>query len=353
MMSEPLPIAASRDHLTLILQQSGVLDHGHVSEVVVERSLSKLRSLILRLRLTYEGESGLAPRFLILKTGHLDCDGIPLRGAGRQEVAFYRDVAPAISLRASPRCFEAIWDGKKGWHLLLEDLTGTHIISTEWPVPPGEDRCKIIVQAQARFHAAWWNDPRLGTSVGRWRAHSDLEEELRDFGKAFERFVDRYPQLITAERRQVFAQLLDRAPGLYARYHSRQNLTIIHGDAHVWNCFLPRDGLSDALLFDWETWSLNTATDDLAYMMAMHWYPDRRQQMEQPLLDHYHAMLVRHGVRGYDRRALNDDYRLSALWQITRPILQESINIAPRVWWNNLERAFLAVDDLGCRDLLA
>jgi hypothetical protein len=24
-----------------------------------------------------------------------------------------------------------------------------------------------------------------------------------------------------------------------------------------------------------------------------------------------------------------------------------------RVWWNNLERIFLAVDDLGCRELLA
>ena len=27
-------------------------------------------------------------------------------------------------------------------------------------------------------------------------------------------------------------------------------------------------------------------------------------------------------------------------------------NIGPRVWWNNLERIMLAVDDLGCRDLL-
>jgi hypothetical protein len=25
----------------------------------------------------------------------------------------------------------------------------------------------------------------------------------------------------------------------------------------------------------------------------------------------------------------------------------------PWVWWNQLERIFMAVDDLGCRDLLA
>jgi hypothetical protein len=27
-------------------------------------------------------------------------------------------------------------------------------------------------------------------------------------------------------------------------------------------------------------------------------------------------------------------------------------NIGPAVWWNDLERIMLAVDDLGCRDLL-
>jgi hypothetical protein len=74
--------------------------------------------------------------------------------------------------------------------------------------------------------------------------------------------------------------------------------------------------------------------------------------MERPLLDLYHRALMAHGVDGYDRHALDDDYRLSALWLITRPIGQAANNIAARVWWNNLERIMLAVDDLGCRELL-
>ncbi|WP_441280905.1 hypothetical protein [Tardiphaga sp. 862_B3_N1_1] len=57
-------------------------------------------------------------------------------------------------------------------------------------------------------------------------------------------------------------------------------------------------------------------------------------------------------MRGYDRRALNDDYRLSVLWQITTPVWQEANNIPPVIWWNNLERIMLAVDDLDCRELL-
>jgi hypothetical protein len=100
-------------------------------------------------------------------------------------------------------------------------------------------------------------------------------------------------------------------------------------------------------------WTIDTATDDLAYMMAMHWYPDRRLRIERPLLDRYHEALLAQGVGGYDRHALDGDYRLSALWLITRPVAQAMNDIAPRVWWNNLERIMLAVDDLGCRDLLA
>jgi hypothetical protein len=33
-----------------------------------------------------------------------------------------------------------------------------------------------------------------------------------------------------------------------------------------------------------------------------------------------------------------------------RPVNQEAIDIPPVIWWNNLERILLAVDDLGCED---
>ena len=57
-------------------------------------------------------------------------------------------------------------------------------------------------------------------------------------------------------------------------------------------------------------------------------------------------------MTGYDRRALDDDYRLSVLWQIATPVWQAAYDIPPLIWWNNLGRIFLAVDDLGCHELL-
>jgi len=143
------------------------------------------------------------------------------------------------------------------------------------------------------------------------------------------------------------------SPRLLARYRTHRDVTIVNGDSHVWNVLYPREpSSSDIRLIDWSGWRIDTATDDLAYMMAVHWYPERRRRLEQPLLDLYHAALVSHGVQGYDRRALAEDYRASVLWQLAIPLWQADHNLPPVIWWSHLERICLAVDDLGCRDLL-
>jgi thiamine kinase-like enzyme len=353
-MATELPSAATTKYLTEVLRRSGVLSHGQVCNVTVASSFPKMRSHTRQVRLDYEGSTKDAPRSLILKMGHLDGAGRSSY-ANRREIAFYRDVAPALPDRLVPHCFEAVDATETNpWHLLLEDLTDSHFIATEWPLPPTIAQYDNIVQAQARFHAAWWDDPRLGASVGSWRTADVVDRNLRGFAEQFARFTDGFGEMMPPERRNLYERLLDQAPRLLARYHSHRNLTLIHGDAHPWNFFLPRNGEGENVrLIDWEGWSIDAATDDLAYMMAMLWYPDHRRRFERLLLDRYHSELLAHGVTGYDRQALDDDYRLSALWLIIRPVAQAANNISPRVWWNNLERIMLAVDDLGCRDLLA
>jgi hypothetical protein len=132
-------------------------------------SLTKQRSHTFRLRLDYDGPVGAAPGSVILKMGHLDSAGRSPY-TNRHEVAFYRNAAPALPDRLVPRCFEAVEaTDTSAWHLLLEDLTDSHFIATEWPLPPTLEQCESIVQAQARLHAASWDNPRLGVSIGTWR----------------------------------------------------------------------------------------------------------------------------------------------------------------------------------------
>ena len=345
MDSEALPRAADAEHITEALRRSGVLGKSWVRDVRVESSRSTLLSRIIRLRLSYEGATD-APKSLILKTG-LPARASEVAHSGHREVEFYTQ-AGATSAGVVPRCFEASCDqDMKDWHLLLEDLTDSHVIGTTWPLPPTAEQCESIISALARLHAGWWDDPRLGVSVGTWVDIETANQGIGRLGDRYKVFAERLGDRLPVERRELYKRFIDTAPHLLARYHSHRNLSIVH----VWNFFLPRDGGSDVRLFDWDAWRIGLATHDLAYMMATHWYPERRQRMEQSLLDRYHVVLLAHGVRGYDRRALQDDYRLAVLWQLATPVWQEAIDLPPVIWWSHLERVMLAVDDLGCRDL--
>jgi hypothetical protein len=353
MTDNVLPPAARADHLTTILRKSGAFGNGRVRDVTVERSFDTVLSHILRLRLHYEGEAETTPTSLIFKSVIAE-RADTFWFAGRNEVAFYNEIAAVTKDHLVPRCYEAAYDDQtKLWHLLLEDLTDSHFIATPWPLPPTLGQCEQIMRARARFHAAWWDDPRLGGKIGTWQTPAELDQQLEGLASRLAQFTERRGHYLSAERRDLYARLLDAGPRLQARYRSRRNMTVVHGDAHVWNIFLPKEeGRDGALQFDWDCWRVDVATDDLAYMTAVHWHPDLRRRFERPLLDHYHEELLARGVRGYDRHALDEDYRLSALWHITTPLWQEANNLPPVIWWNNLERIFLAVADLGCRELL-
>jgi len=350
MAPDPAAGAAEPAHLTAVLRGAGVLGAGDsVREVAVESDRLTTLSRILRLRLAYDAPAVGAPATMILKTAHPDRIGGGWN-AGPHEVAFYERVAGAVTPPTTPRCFEAQSDEASGaWHLLLEDLSGTHVIATAWPLPPTTEDCARIVAARARFHAALWDHPEFGRGIGAW---FDQEGYVQRFADVLARFLDRFGPLVPAERRELYERLLAAPPRMFERQRSRRHLTILHGDAHVWNCFLPRDGGEDLRLFDWDSWRMGVGASDLAYMMAIHWYPDRRALLEAALLDRYHEALLAHGVRGYDRAMLAEDYRRCVLWQATTPVWQAVNGIPPVIWWNNLERVMLAVEDLGCRDLL-
>jgi hypothetical protein len=111
---------AEPEYLTDALRRCGALGDDRVCRVAVESSRATLLSRIIRLRLSYEDAAAEAPGSLILKTG------LPERAnakwnSGRQEVAFYTQIAGTMTEPSVPWCFDAVWDADtSAWHLLLE-----------------------------------------------------------------------------------------------------------------------------------------------------------------------------------------------------------------------------------------
>jgi len=359
--SQPQPGAPPADrllrltnaaHLNDILERAGVLGNLHVRDVTTISDRPTLLSRIIRLGLTYDGPANAAPSSLIVKMGLPEHRGTEWLN-GRREVAFYSDMVPSLPAGLVPRCFDAHHaDATTPYQLVLEDLTDTHMLATEWPLPPSEAHCRTIVGSLGRLHAAWWEDPRLGVSIGARVDEVAIDRFIEQVVGHFRLFADRLGDELSAERHAFYDRLIASAPGLHGRYRNTKNITLVHGDAHVWNCFLPRNGSEDVRWFDWDAWRIGVPTNDLAYMMAVHWYPERRQRLERPLLGYYHTVLLENGVRGYDRADMQEDYRLSVLWHTVTPVFQAALKVPPVIWWNNFQRIMMAADDLKCRELL-
>ena len=340
--------------LEAALRREGLLGGATVRDLVMESTQLTVLSRIVRLRAEYEGQARGAPERFVLKTNHPDRFEAGWNAA-QQEIRFYKEISAVAAGRFVPRCFDAFADAEtKAWHLLLEDLSETHEVPGAWPLPLPLPDCERIVAAHARRQAACWDAPILDRVMPttRWYDNASVRAYQERLGAQVAKFTNRLGDSLPAKRRDLFGRLIEAAPRLFARYDTRRDLTIVQGDAHVWNCFLPRNGGADVRFFDWDSWRVDVGASDLAYMMAVHWYPERRHRFEPQLLDHYHAALLAAGVRGYSRASLDLDYRFATLWMITWPVWQEAYGVPPVYWWNNLERVWLAVDDLGCRDLL-
>ena len=353
MTSSQLPAVAEPGYLTAALRKAGALDAGAVREVKVLHERDTVVSHITRLGLRYVGESSGAPQTLILKTSHADF-AKTLANGGRHEVAFYTKLAPKMPRGLVLRCFDGRFDEEgSNWHLLLEDLTDSHELATVPTLPPSRDQSMAIVTTLAGMHAAWWDHPDLGETVGTWASPRTARNTWRSS-----------PVIMTAlPMSSATASVRSGVSSTAVSSSSRRGYpsAIIRAATSRLPTAMRIPGISccrvpasrtTVRIFDFDLWGINVPTDDLAYMMAIQWYPDRRQALERALLNRYHETLLAHGVAGYTRGALDQDYRWSVLWHITKPVWQWSINIPPGIWWNNLERVMMAVEDLGCEELL-
>ena len=245
---------------------------------------------------------------------------------------------------------EMIEDGNTAV-LLLEDLSGSHT-QPQWPLPPTEKQCEDAVRCLATFHAYWWNYADLPQllEISRQRTHWLQRMELAlETGEPFITFLD---DRLSPARKEILQGIISSKNRSWLPEQAAHGSTMIHGDAHFWNFLFDNGGKSANIrLFDWSSWNIGRATDDLSYMIGLHWFAERKQLMEEKILSFYHEQLLVGGV-DYTWENLLYDYRLSTIVSLLIPVWQWQHGINAAVWWGHLERGFQAFDQWKCRDLL-
>lgn len=330
-------------HLAEMLRTAGALPCGSVEAVEVRRHVRTSISNLFFLTVAYSSDASPLPNRLLVKW--------PLEAEETAECEFYQNLAPALPSPPIVRSVAVAAQAEATPWLILEDLSDTHS-NPSWPLPVSPQNGQRAVAALAQIHARWWEAPSLGASVGEPHTAESLTSMVRGIGDRLPAFFDEVGELMPSGTRHALESVFSSSLSPWLRLLDRRALTIAHGDAYTWNFLFPKCGDTAAYLIDWQTWHVDVGARDLAFMIALHWYPEYRREVEKPLLQYYHRSLTERGVVSYSFDDLWLDYRRCAIRNLTFPIIFWSRGFAPEAWWHRLECAMAAYEDLGCAEIL-
>ena len=335
------------------LTRNGHLTEGRVTQIERVETTRTHLSDIRRFRAHYSAESS-APRpdRLVLKTSRPE-----LSPMGQREVDVYRSVAKMMPQGPLVPCYDASFDAATGsYHVLLEDMSATHRVSTDG-LPPSRQDAEQMIDALARLHAFWWDHPELGQRIGRIPTEYDVRRTVGHAKCYYEPFLELLGDRLSGAGRAVFEAAFDEHAACLTKRLQDSALTLVHGDAHAGNFLVPTTGDAEgAYLIDWQTppwvWECGLGAWDVAYLMVRYWPAERRRELEDDLLDRYHAGLVARGVRDYSRSALSVDYLHGCLLNLY-VVIEESVRTEPWRWYGQLVNVLSAVGDRDALGVLS
>jgi hypothetical protein len=338
------------DSLTSILRREGFLTSERVSNAEVFSAKTLKVSKVARLRIEYEPSgSAAAPKTLFVKLSKSPEDKQIFDT--KTEAMFYQTVGKSMAGPPIIRCLDVgVSENADSSYLLMEDLTETHF-QPDTPQAPSLQYSELAIKCLAEFHAAWWEHPRLGDGVGDYFDRQWLKSFVEDLGRSFERFAGSVN--LAEDRCRVYERVLAASPSIWGRLTEQHGLTVTNGDTHWWNFLYPNDPVvGEVRLFDWQLWHLDLGARDLAFLVALGGFAERRPELEQRLVELYFSTLVENGVTNYSREEFLFDYRHSAIRNLNIPVIYWAQGRDEEEWRTLLERAFEAFDVLQCGELI-
>lgn len=330
------------ERLTQILRDEAVLANNEVHAIDFQQMVGHEAGR-WRLHVRYADEvAPTVPAYLFLKLSK-----------ETHEARFYERTQYLNGELPIVRCYDVAHDDTVGAHILLDDLTLTHHAHPPSQLPPLGEHCEMIIDALADLHGYWWDHPNLEKTFGKRPTTPWIKAWAADDARHYEGFARFLDDRLAPAQREIYRLALDTLPQKVAdRFGTGRHLTLTFEDVHVGNFLYPKLDNDPLYMIDWEQWGLNLAMNDLAYMMALFWSPERRARLEKSYLRRYYDRLLTHKVTDYSWDDLWYDYRLSAARQLFVPVFQWQRQHIVDVWWNHLERITAAFTDLDCASLL-
>lgn len=258
-------------------------------------------SVLARLDITYEGESGDTPASLIAKLPSEEPGAVALGQLLRlweREARFYTDVAPTLPVRTARRYFTG-GDHETGlFTVVMEDLS-LYRVGDQVAGASRED-AEAAIDWLAPFHARWWGRDDLEAFSWLPRVKTDpMFQGLQPMLEAvWPAFIDKFGADVPPESLEWVERSQHRLSELLAEEPFVP--TIIHSDYRLDNLFFTGE---EVIPVDWQAPAVGQALYDVAYFIQTCLPPEQRRALERGLVEQWADGLR---ARGVDLPA-NDD----------------------------------------------
>ena len=330
------------------------INSGFIKNFKIVSTSSTHLAQIASVRLEYKNTSKFLPILLFLKISKNSVKNDFLTEIATLETKFYNKLSILIDESTIVKCYRAEFDENSGlFNIVLDNISETHDNQTEYPIPPTYSSCQQAVECLSKIHAGCWDKLDINEFNDFTSSFDFYNDYLKKLDPVLIKFIDFIGDRLSNNKIKLFNRLVSNYNAVIQRYSTKKNITLRHGDTHFWNFLFPKPGTgSNVKLIDWQRCDNGLGAMDLAYMLALHWFPERRKNYELNLLKHYHKNLVANGVRNYTVDDLIYDYRVSIIEYLSFPAWQYHVNTPAIIWWPQLECILNAFEEWKCEELL-
>lgn len=342
------------DWLTNLLRQKGFQHENRVIDVQITASNATNISEVYFLQVSYLLAATDAPHRLFVKLPKSDTDWVD------KEIEFYTLIAPAMIQAWAdqkplfPKYYDVSYVSETNHsHLILEDLSETHF-TNQGRMPPSIRLSELVIDAYAYFHGFWWEHAWLGQRVGTLLTEAAIDRAIETAQAKLANLISTVGSEIKPAQYDILNTVVSGWPiRRRQRVIAGVGVTLVHRDPHPLNFLYPYDSENNTVkLIDWQSWRVDTGTDDLAYLMACHWPLEEIERVEQALVQRYHRQLIEQGVQQYSWEDCQYDYRAS----IVRCLFFLMVAWSPTqwargVWWDRIQHCLAAFERWRCANL--
>lgn len=295
-----------------------------------------------------EGRPDGAPASLWIKGG-FDPKGATQGDAFANEVRFFRDIAPRLSINVPDCYFGEIDPATNNGVIALEDLVARGSSFGRATTPLSPDEAAAVLSLQARYHARFWGGRDAAAMP--WLKPGGAIAGAGVVDQYFGFWDDARPRPrfahLTAEQRD--RPRTQRALDRLIEDLRRRPMCILHGDSQHGNLFFDPDGRPGYL--DWQHTMLGVWAFDVSGFLVPALTVEDRRAHERDLLAHYLAELAVAGGDAPDFEEAWEDYSRYAMWAFMWVMCPVEAH-PEEVCSFNAERACAAIADLGTLALL-